>query len=65
MSTHPGVTIWPSASISSLPFSSTEPTFVILSLSIAMSPTKGFPPLPSTTNPFLITKSHELPFLLI
>ena len=58
MSTHPGVTNLPSASISSLPLSDIElETNDMFSLSMAMSPINGFFPEPSTIRPFLITRS--------
>ena len=60
MSTKPGVTDRPSASISSAPLPVTAPTASILPSLIATSPMKGVPPLPSMIVPPRITMSCML-----
>ncbi len=57
-STKPGVTILPSASISFFPFSSTFPISTIRSSFTATSAVKAWEPVPSMTEPPLITKSN-------
>src|SRR3954471_10419899 len=70
MSTKPGVTIAPAASIVRLPEPDTLPTSVIRPPSMAMSAVNGSAPVPSTTVPPVMTMScdmdwsflrHELP----
>src|SRR3954468_19461907 len=57
MSTHPGVTMRPSASSWRRPPSSTRPTAVMMPSSTATSAVIGGPPVPSTTVPPRITMS--------
>ena len=61
MSTKPGVTTCPSASISRRPGPSTRPTSTILSPSTATSPVHPGAPVPSTTVPPRITRSCAMP----
>src|SRR3954453_10042510 len=60
MSTKPGVTIRPVASISSCPEPVTDPPSAIRSPSTATSATNGSPPEPSTTVPPRTTRSCAL-----
>ena len=60
MSTNPGVTTLPTASISVRPGVSTVPTAVILSPSMATSATVASLPLPSTTKPPRMTVSWDI-----
>src|SRR5690606_11186776 len=57
MSTNPGVTTRPSASISRRPRSGTSPTAVMRSPSTATSATRPGAPEPSTTKPLRMTRS--------
>src|SRR5687767_14016071 len=57
MSTHPGVTSRPSASISWRPLPVTSPTSPMQAPSTATSPTLASAPVPSTTVPFLMATS--------
>ena len=57
MSTKPGVTVLPAASISRLPLASTLPTVVMRSASTAMSADLAAAPVPSTTVPLRMTRS--------
>src|SRR4051812_38229680 len=55
MSTKPGVTTSPRASISSWPRCATSPTSAMTPSRIATSATKGAPPVPSTSVPLRMT----------
>src|ERR1051325_7965730 len=57
MSTNPGVTSSPSASISSRPAAGTDPPSLITPPTTATSARNGSPPLPSTTVPLRRTRS--------
>jgi hypothetical protein len=57
MSTKPGVTRQPSASIVRSAVPSTRPTAAMRSPATATSARLGWPPLPSTSVPFRITRS--------
>src|SRR6185312_17468965 len=64
MSTKPGVTIAPSASIVRFAGPSTVPRAVIRSPSTAMSPVNGSAPVPSTIVPPVMTRSCDMGSLL-
>jgi hypothetical protein len=57
MSTKPGVTMWPAASISRRPASGTSPTAVMVSPSMATSARRAGEPDPSITKPLRMTRS--------
>src|SRR5262245_5395436 len=59
MSTKPGVTIRPRASISSAPRADTRPTLAIVPPRIATSASNDAPPLPSNTVPLRMTRSKS------
>src|SRR5438270_9642998 len=63
MSTKPGVTSAPSASISSRPRPSTRPTSVMMPSVIPTSAVRADAPVPSTTVPPRITRSFTPPTL--
>src|SRR4051794_4447401 len=63
MSTNPGVTTFPVASISCAPSTSTAPTAVMRPPSTATSAGRGAAPVPSTTRPLRITSSCMLPLV--
>ena len=60
MSTNPGVTILPAASISRLPLPFTSPTATMRSPCTATSPWRRGAPVPSTIMPFRMTRSYAM-----
>src|SRR4051812_35324150 len=63
MSTKPGITTAPSASMRCVAAPETDPMAEIRPPSIAMSPTNGAPPVPSTTVPPEMTRSCGMGWL--